>query len=77
MGQKQRKKEERPKVGNNNGKIRMANATSGGACKAAWAKMASYALQTPPRVAQASHLGQNVKATAPLLCEGVSKKTAG
>ena len=41
VGQKQKtekKKRERLKVGNNNGQLRIANATSGGACKAAWAK---------------------------------------
>ena len=31
--------EERLKVGNNNGKLRIANATSGGVRKAAWAKI--------------------------------------
>ena len=57
------------KVVNNNGQLNIANATFGGARKAAWAKrkkeerkltitMASFALQTPPRVAHASHLGQ-------------------
>ena len=30
-------KKERLKVGNNNGQLRIANATSGGARKAAWA----------------------------------------
>ena len=39
LGQKER----RAKVGNNNGQLRIANATSGGARKAAWAKMASFA----------------------------------
>ena len=46
VGQKQktekiekRKRERRVKVGNNNGQLRIANATSGGACKAAWAKI--------------------------------------
>ena len=39
MGQKQKtEKKERLKVGNNNGQLRNANATSGGARKAAWAK---------------------------------------
>ena len=37
-GEKNRKKKkERPKVGNNNGQLSIANATSGGARKAAWA----------------------------------------
>ena len=42
VGQKQKaekKKKERLKVCNNNGQLRSANATSGGACKATWAKM--------------------------------------
>ena len=43
VGQKQnpeknKKKERRAKVGNNNGQLRIANATSGAAHKAAWAK---------------------------------------
>ena len=39
VGQKQKtEKKERLKVGNNNGQLRIANATSGGARKAAWAK---------------------------------------
>ena len=41
VGQKQKmekKEEERLKVGNNNGQLRIANATSGGTRKAAWAK---------------------------------------
>ena len=33
----ERKKEERLNDGNNNGQLRIANATSDGACKAAWA----------------------------------------
>ena len=43
MGQKQKTKREREKKkerlndGNNNGQLRIANATSGGARKAAWA----------------------------------------
>ena len=40
VGQKQKtekkKKKERLKVGNNNGQLRIANATSGAACKTAW-----------------------------------------
>ena len=36
---RERDKEERPNDGNNNGQLRIANATSGGACKAAWAKI--------------------------------------
>ena len=41
VGQKQKteKKEERLKIGNNNGQLRIAKAPSGGARKAAWAKM--------------------------------------
>ena len=40
MGQKQKtEKKERPKVGNNNGQLHIANATSGGARKAAWANL--------------------------------------
>ena len=35
-GKKVEEKEERLKVGNNNGQLRIANATSGGECKAAW-----------------------------------------
>ena len=40
VGQKQKteKKKERLKVGNNIGQLRIANATSGGARRAAWAK---------------------------------------
>ena len=39
-GEKERrKKERRLKVGNNNGQLCIANATSGGAHKAAWANM--------------------------------------
>ena len=34
-----RREKDRPKVGNNNGQLRIANATSSGAHKAAWAKM--------------------------------------
>ena len=39
VGQKQKteRKRRRAKVGNNNGPLRIANATSGGARKAAWA----------------------------------------
>ena len=36
--EKKEKKEERPKVGNNIGQLHIANATSGGANKAAWVK---------------------------------------
>ena len=47
MGQKQKterkkEKERRAKVGNNNGKLRIANATSCGARKAAWANIGGY-----------------------------------
>ena len=66
--QKTERKEERLNDGNNNGQLRITKATSGSACKAAWAKRkrdrklvitkASYAFQTPPRVAHASRLGQ-------------------
>ena len=41
VGQKQKtdkREKERPKVGNNNGQLRIANATLVGARKAAWAK---------------------------------------
>ena len=43
VGQKQKteKKEERLNDGNNNSQLRIANATSGGARKAAWAKNSS------------------------------------
>ena len=46
VGQKQKtdkkkEKERRLKGGNNNGQLRIANATSGGARKAAWAKIFS------------------------------------
>ena len=34
---RKREREKRRKVGNNNGQLRIANATSGGARKAAWA----------------------------------------
>ena len=34
--EKKKKKERRQKVGNNNGQLRIANATLGGARKAAW-----------------------------------------
>ena len=37
-GSKAKDGKEREKVGNNNGQLRIANATSGGARKAAWAK---------------------------------------
>ena len=44
MGQKQKTEKEREKErlndGNNNGQLRIANATSGGTRKAAWAKRA-------------------------------------
>ena len=51
MAQKQkterkRKKEEEKKVGNNNGQLRIANATSGGACKAYWANCFQCTLLT-------------------------------
>ena len=41
VGQKQKteKKERRANVGNNNGQLRIANATSGGARKVAWANI--------------------------------------
>ena len=59
----QKQKTEKKKI-YNNGQLRIANATSGGARKAAWAKrrklvitMASCALQTPPRVAHAKPPG--------------------
>ena len=40
VGQKQKtEKKERAKVDNNNGQLRIANATSGGARKAAWANL--------------------------------------
>ena len=40
VGQKQKtEKKERLKVGNNNGQLRIVNATSCGARRAAWAKM--------------------------------------
>ena len=46
MGQKQKtekkEKEEKLKVGNNNGQLRIANATSGGARKAVWANFLCY-----------------------------------
>ena len=35
----EKEKERRLKVGNNNGQLRIANANSGGACKAAWANI--------------------------------------
>ena len=41
------KMKERAKVGNNNGQQRIANATSGGACKAAWAKKKEKVLTSP------------------------------
>ena len=66
QAKKKERESERLNDDNNNGQLRIAIATSGGACKAAWAKkrklvitMASYALQTAPRVAHASRLGQN------------------
>ena len=48
VGQKQKtqKKRERLKVGNNNGQLRIANATSDGACKAAWAKIVAFQWKT-------------------------------
>ena len=39
VGQKQKTERKRLNDGNNNGQLRIANATSGGACKAAWAKI--------------------------------------
>ena len=48
MGQKQKtekKKKERLNVGNNNGQLRIANATSGGARKAAWANFNHLTVQ--------------------------------
>ena len=58
MGQKQKaeekereRKKERTKVGNNNGQVRIANATSGGAPKATWAKK-----RIMPHVEVVSHL---------------------
>ena len=39
VGQKQRRRKLKTlNDGNNNGQLRIANATSGGTCKAAWAK---------------------------------------
>ena len=42
---RKRKKKERRKVGNNNGQLRIANAASSGAHKAAWAKTKQYTAQ--------------------------------
>ena len=63
------RKRERAKIGNNNGQLRIANATSSGAHKATWAKnkvsenIGQLCLQPPPRVAHASRLDQQWPAT--------------
>ena len=45
LREKERKREERLSDSNNNGQLRIANATSGGACKAAWAKILPFLAQ--------------------------------
>ena len=47
-GERKREKET-PKVGNNNGQLRIASATSGGAHKATWANYKAKAKSQPPK----------------------------
>ena len=49
-GEKRRKKERRPKVGNNNGQLRIANATSCGARKAACAETSNCSILCPSQI---------------------------
>ena len=51
-----KKKKERLKVGNNNGQLCIANATSCGACKAAWANIGMNTLL----LSQCGMLGSNI-----------------
>ena len=65
---KERKNERRAKVGNNNGQLRIANATSGGARKATWAKRRAKVgnnngklrFATTPRMAHTKQSGPNI-----------------